>query len=75
MATALPGHCRTLEDPAVGMADLAGEAILHVVPEARIGGELRPLRAPGAKIGMPLRRAGAVFEAATTGCRVAADLP
>ena len=61
-------------DP-VGAADLTGEPIVDAVAEPLVGGELRRLRAPGHKLGLPLRDRSPIGDLATPGGGVSAQLP
>ena len=64
MSTALPGHGRSGHcSPARG-SDRAGQAILHIVPQHRVGGQPCRLRATGRPFGVPLRRGRPVIPAA-----------
>jgi hypothetical protein len=70
-----PTNLGTWHRRAVGRGDPAGEPVLHVLAQRVVGGELGQLRAPGAPVGMPLRRRGAIVQTAAAGRGVTAQLP
>ena len=71
---AFPGHGRAgHRRPARGDND-AGEPILHVAPQRRVGRQFRHLRTPGGPLGVPLRRGGPILQAATARGGVAPQL-
>src|SRR5207237_831054 len=75
MPTAQPAHIRARRRLAVGLGDRAGEALLHVVAQRVVRGELGDLRAAGASLRVPLRRRGPIHERVATSRSVAAYLP
>ena len=64
------GHERT-----VGPSDLAGQTVLHVVPQPVVRDELRDLRSTGAPLGVPLRGRRPIRQLVAARRRVAAQLP
>src|SRR5512132_4531425 len=70
-----PAHLGTGHGYPARRRDRAGEPVLHVLAQRVAGGEPSQLRAPGASIGMPLRRRGAIVQPAPAGRGVAAQLP
>src|SRR5206468_5593475 len=75
MATTDPAHLRSLHRLAFGLGDRAGEALLYVLAQRLVRGELADLRAAGASLRVPLRRRGPIHERVATSGRVAAHLP
>src|SRR4051794_8943988 len=69
-----PAHIRTRYGPAVGRRDFAGEPLLHVLTQPRVGGQLGRLRPPRPPLGMPLRGRGPILQPAAAGRGVAAQL-
>jgi hypothetical protein len=68
-------HCGTRDELTVGPSDLACQAVLDVVPQPVVGGQLGDLRPTGASLGMPLRSRRPIRQLVAVRRRVAAKLP
>jgi len=75
MAASLPRHIGSRNRPALRVDDGAREAVLHVVAEPVVHGELGGLGPAGPSLGVPLSDRGPVVNPAAAGGRVAAQLP
>src|SRR3954464_10054667 len=71
----LPGHGRPGHRGPARSDDGAGEPVLHVRPQRRVRGQLRPLRPTRRPLGVPLRGGRPVLQGAAPRGRVAAQFP
>jgi hypothetical protein len=68
MSPTIPDDFRPCDCPTAGRHDVAGEAILHVLPQNSVRHQFRHFGPPRGAISMPLRRVSTVFQTAPT-CR------
>ena len=70
-----PADLRAFSAGPIGPPHRTRQAVLHVVPQRLVHGELGGLGAPGAPVGMPLGRRGPVLQAPAAGRGIAPQLP
>ena len=71
MSTAFPGHGRSSHRRPARGSHGAGEPILHIRPQRRVGDQFRPLRPTRRPLRVPVRRDGPIRQLATPRGRVA----
>src|SRR3972149_4306207 len=70
-----PAHLGSGHELTVGSGYRTGEAVLHVLAQLLVRGELGALRAAGSPLCVPLRRRRPVLQAVRASRGVAAELP